>query len=236
VFPGGAVVPVTAAQLSELCADLAGSLATWAGRDDTRPQPEVRQAASAAVGTIDGMLRELHAVREQLASEIRASNDASAARVDALRVPGRAPGRAGGRARGRAARLTGRAARCPAGQPAWLRLAGRSSRRVSLGPARQRDLPPSRRLALQGLGGEHPAAQRIAAERAPQRVLNHLPCSLAIYLRFVWVGVGRDAQVEIAVRLVSDRRNQQAQGGVGAARRPSAGAAAWPQSRPPRRR
>jgi hypothetical protein len=42
------------------------------------------------MGAIDGMLGDLHLVRSQLADEIRASGDASAARAD--RLPGGAEG------------------------------------------------------------------------------------------------------------------------------------------------
>ena len=49
------------------------ALAQWAARDDTRPQPEVRQAANTAMDAIDSMLAELHQLRARLVSEIRAS-------------------------------------------------------------------------------------------------------------------------------------------------------------------
>lgn len=64
--------------------ELAGVLDIWSRRDDTKPEPEVRDAASAAVGAIDRMLRDLHWLREQLISEIRVSDDASLARAEAL--------------------------------------------------------------------------------------------------------------------------------------------------------
>ena len=60
------------------------ALAQWMARDDARAEPEVRRAASTAMGVIDAMLAELHALRARLVSEIRASDDASAARADAL--------------------------------------------------------------------------------------------------------------------------------------------------------
>jgi hypothetical protein len=56
----------------------------WAARDDTRPQPEVRRAANTATDAIDAMLQALHAIRARLITEIRASDDAAAARADAL--------------------------------------------------------------------------------------------------------------------------------------------------------
>ena len=65
-------------------ADLLGALAQWEGRDDTKPQPEVRRAANTAMAEIDRMLAELHAVRQRLVGEIRASDDAAAIRADAL--------------------------------------------------------------------------------------------------------------------------------------------------------
>jgi hypothetical protein len=63
---------------------LAVALAQWETRDDTRPQPEVRRAANTAMDAIDEMLRELHAMRSRLVAEIRAADDATAVRVDAL--------------------------------------------------------------------------------------------------------------------------------------------------------
>lgn len=60
------------------------SLAQWATRDDAKAQPEIRRAANTAMDAIDGMLAELHQVRQQLVTEIRLSDNATAARVDAL--------------------------------------------------------------------------------------------------------------------------------------------------------
>jgi len=60
------------------------ALAQWAARDDTRPQPEVRQAANTAMDAVDSMLGELHQLRSRLVGEIRVSDDAAAARVDAM--------------------------------------------------------------------------------------------------------------------------------------------------------
>jgi hypothetical protein len=60
------------------------ALAQWAARDDTRPEPEVRQAANTAMDAIDAMLAELYELRSRLVTEIRVSDDATAARVDAL--------------------------------------------------------------------------------------------------------------------------------------------------------
>jgi hypothetical protein len=63
---------------------LSVALAQWEGRDDTRADPGARRAANDAMGAIDAMLRELHQLRARLAVEIRASDDAAAARVDAM--------------------------------------------------------------------------------------------------------------------------------------------------------
>jgi hypothetical protein len=63
---------------------LAVALGHWEKRDDGKPQAWVRRAASEAVDSIDSMLRELHTMRARLVSEIRASDDASAARADRL--------------------------------------------------------------------------------------------------------------------------------------------------------
>jgi hypothetical protein len=60
------------------------ALARWSQRDDTRPQPELRQAANTAVDAVDELTRRLFALRQRLMTEIRASDDATAARMDAL--------------------------------------------------------------------------------------------------------------------------------------------------------
>jgi|SRR5271157_1085193 len=60
------------------------ALAQWAARDDTKADPEARRAANTAIDSIDAMLGELHALRARLVSEVRASDDASAARIDAM--------------------------------------------------------------------------------------------------------------------------------------------------------
>jgi hypothetical protein len=67
--------------------DLAVALAIWEARDDTRADAHARRAALGAVDAIDAidaMLRALHAIRERLITEIRASDDATAVRVDKL--------------------------------------------------------------------------------------------------------------------------------------------------------
>ena len=60
------------------------ALGQWEDRDDSKAQPEVRRAANTAMDEIDRMLCELHRMRSRLTSEIRASDDATAARVDAM--------------------------------------------------------------------------------------------------------------------------------------------------------
>jgi hypothetical protein len=64
--------------------DLGAFLAIWQARDDTKPDAHARRAASGAVDAIDAAIRKLHKIRQKLVSEIRASADATAARVDAL--------------------------------------------------------------------------------------------------------------------------------------------------------
>jgi hypothetical protein len=63
---------------------LDAALATWDARDDTRPCPAARHAANDAMDAIDGALQKLYALRARLTGEIRASDDASARRVDEL--------------------------------------------------------------------------------------------------------------------------------------------------------
>jgi len=60
------------------------AVAQWSVRDDSKAQPEIRQAANVAMAAVDDMLSTLHRLRGQLVTEIRQSDDASAARADAL--------------------------------------------------------------------------------------------------------------------------------------------------------
>ncbi|AHI00134.1 hypothetical protein [Kutzneria albida] len=53
---------------------LTDALLVWEGRDDTKAQPGVRQAANIAVDSIDALLHELHELRGSLLAEIRASD------------------------------------------------------------------------------------------------------------------------------------------------------------------
>ena len=72
------------AKLEDLMGVLSIALGQWERRDETRPQPEVRRAANKAVDAIDAMLGELYALRSRLLDEMRDSDDATAARGDAL--------------------------------------------------------------------------------------------------------------------------------------------------------
>ena len=65
-------------------ATLIAGLIVWHDRDDSRPEPEARRAASIAVDMIDTMLAELHSLRGRLIAETRAADDATDARVDTL--------------------------------------------------------------------------------------------------------------------------------------------------------
>ncbi len=64
--------------------DLAVALAIWEARREDAPDPHARRCANDAVDAIDGALAGLHKVRQLLISEIRVSDDATAARVDAM--------------------------------------------------------------------------------------------------------------------------------------------------------
>jgi hypothetical protein len=76
--------PEAAGRLGEHATTLAGALTRWAARDDTRPDAEARQSANTAMDAIDAALAELHALRSALVGQIRASDDATAVRVDRL--------------------------------------------------------------------------------------------------------------------------------------------------------
>ena len=65
-------------QLEDHAGVLGIALATWATRDDSKAQPEVRQAANTAMDAIHAMLAELHHARASLVTEIRQADDASA--------------------------------------------------------------------------------------------------------------------------------------------------------------
>lgn len=64
--------------------ELETALALWATRDDTKAQPDIRQAANDAIDAIDGALRELHGIRAGLLGEVRESDDAAMVRAKDL--------------------------------------------------------------------------------------------------------------------------------------------------------
>ena len=73
--------------------DLGAWLAIWSARDHSQPDAHARRCASDAVDAIDAALADLYRIRQQLVSEIRDSDDASAARADdLLRRGGARPG------------------------------------------------------------------------------------------------------------------------------------------------
>ena len=63
--------------------ELAAHLAAWHARQPG-PDAPARSAANEAIGDIDAMLRALHIIRARLTGEIRDSEDATDARVDAM--------------------------------------------------------------------------------------------------------------------------------------------------------
>lgn len=82
-LPGSAYADEAAA-IRDAAEDIGPFLAWWAMHDDTRACPAERQAANNAMDAIDRALAGLHRLRDRLVSDIRASDDASAARVDAM--------------------------------------------------------------------------------------------------------------------------------------------------------
>jgi hypothetical protein len=70
------------AEIRQHIHDLTADLDVWADRQE--PDARARRCANGAMDAIDGMLRELHAMRSELMTEIHASDDATAVRVDAL--------------------------------------------------------------------------------------------------------------------------------------------------------
>jgi hypothetical protein len=63
---------------------LARELRVWDGRNDSELQPGVRESANRAMGCIDRMLGDLHAMRAVLVTEIRRSDEAAMAHSQAL--------------------------------------------------------------------------------------------------------------------------------------------------------
>jgi hypothetical protein len=82
--PGRRTIGDFTSRLGEHNGVLGVALAQWMARDNNKAEPAVRQAANTAMEEIDAMLSELHALRARLVGEIRISDDASAARADAL--------------------------------------------------------------------------------------------------------------------------------------------------------
>ena len=82
-YPGAADTAAVDA-IRKHATDLGIYLTIWSARDDSKAQPDVRQAASHAMDAIDAALAELHGLRSRLVGEIRAADDATAARVDEL--------------------------------------------------------------------------------------------------------------------------------------------------------
>jgi hypothetical protein len=62
--------------------ELGAWLAIWSARHE--PDAHARRCANDAMDAIDAALRDLHAIRARLVSEIRQADDAAAARADAL--------------------------------------------------------------------------------------------------------------------------------------------------------
>jgi hypothetical protein len=82
--PGRRTIGDFTSRLDEHNGVVGVALAQWMARDESKAEPAVRQAANTAMEEIDAMLSELHALRARLVGEIRISDDASAARADAL--------------------------------------------------------------------------------------------------------------------------------------------------------
>lgn len=80
------------ARLEDPTGVLAIKLAQWQARDESRAQPHVRRAASEAMTEIDRMLGELNLMRSRLVAKIRAADDATDVRADALLRGGGLPG------------------------------------------------------------------------------------------------------------------------------------------------
>jgi hypothetical protein len=71
-------------RLGDLAELLGVSLGQWAYRDEAADPAAAVRAGGTALDTIDAMLRALHDARAELVTEIRADQDATAARVDAM--------------------------------------------------------------------------------------------------------------------------------------------------------
>jgi hypothetical protein len=82
--PVSAPLGDVAGRLEDSAGLLGVMLGQWAYRDEARDKAAARRAANTAVDTIDGMLAALHKARAALVAEVRAYDDATAARVDAM--------------------------------------------------------------------------------------------------------------------------------------------------------
>lgn len=67
------------------------AVTVWDGRDDSVAQVGVRKAGGDAVLAVDDLLRGLYELRRELLTELRESDDRSAARADALLARSREP-------------------------------------------------------------------------------------------------------------------------------------------------
>lgn len=82
-LPGDAYAGESAA-IRDAAENLGVYLAIWAMRDNGKTNAMARQAANDAMDAIDAALRELHALRQRLVSDIRRYDDTADARLDAL--------------------------------------------------------------------------------------------------------------------------------------------------------
>jgi hypothetical protein len=164
-------------RLGDHLAALGTALALWSARDDTRPQPEVRQAASAAIDAADAMLAELHQLRSRLASEVRESDQLAGTRVDALLARKDPDARDG-----------------PAAQPARRLHATPSPSHQPGGHRRQRTArcPQWRGAPVTNFG----ALAILALPKMPERQLRFLLALETVTARGSW----REAQTELLAR------------------------------------
>jgi hypothetical protein len=70
--------------LQETVTELLTALEVWAGRDDSQAQPAVRVAGGRAVDLIDGLSRNLYALRQELVTQIHRSDNAAMDRAGRL--------------------------------------------------------------------------------------------------------------------------------------------------------
>lgn len=72
------------AELRQHVETLAVALSWWSTRDDSKPQPEVREYANLAVSTVDSLSRLLSQTRSRLLGEMRQSDEAGMRRTEKL--------------------------------------------------------------------------------------------------------------------------------------------------------